>query len=214
MKILYPFIDVPSVFFPVGRLEDGGTCEFASQKCLAECAVYKHLFCNHIIHFQIKEAIFERFTTQDPLSLVSEVLSEMREANSNVLCWFASGDCPTKHTERICQIARLLQMKGINQSIITRSHALYNLVRQKRLESYARIGIALTTESIKEIKGVGLFVVPDYKKGLIQFFTRTAKDGLVFSSSFSAYDSQHKKTPPTNCKNCLAKRVGCFGEFY
>lgn len=218
MKLLHPFINTPAIYFPVGKLEEGGTCEFATKNCLAECAVYKHLFCDDILHYRRKEAVYKRVTGQDPLLVASDILNELNETNSNILCWFASGDCPAKDTEQICNVAMLLQMKGINQAMITRSHELYKLVRRKRLESFhATIGIALTTESIDSIDETeaGLLVVPDYKEGSIQFYIHGAGKDLVKTSSFSAYNDQHKRKPVeslSNCRDCLITRKGCFTQ--
>jgi hypothetical protein len=209
MKLLYPFLGVPSVFFPVGSSENGGTCEFVTERCLQECAVYKHLFSDKILNFKTKEAIYARIITQDPLKVSLELLNELKEADSNILCWFASGDCPTKDTEQIVQIARLLQMKGINQAMITRSHKLYRSVYQKRLHSFhTSIGLAFTIESTGEIdKNTGLFVLPDYEEGSIQFYTRKKGLSPIKRSKFYPPDS---KEHPNNCINCLVNKVGCF----
>ena len=214
MKLLYPFLDVPSVFFPVGSLENGGTCEFATERCLQECAVYKHLFSDKILNFKTKEAIYARITTRDPLKICLELLNELKEANSNILCWFASGDCPTKDTEQITQIARFLQMKGINQAMVTRSHKLYRSVYQKRLHSFhASLGVARTIESIGEIgkNEIGLFVMPDYREGTIQFYTREKGHKPIKKSKLYPPDSKEQiKKSQNNCINCLVNRVGCF----
>jgi len=44
MKVLRPSQNyVAGIFFPIGRLENGGTCQYASERCLEECyALNKH----------------------------------------------------------------------------------------------------------------------------------------------------------------------------
>jgi hypothetical protein len=219
MKILYPFIDVPSIYFPVGKLEDGGTCEFASEKCLLECAVYKHLFSDKIIDYRIKEAIYITLTTQNPSLVASKILEELKIIKMNILCWFASGDCPTKDTMQIAQIARLLQFKGVNQAIITRSTKLHEILTKERfeLDGSAVIGIARTIEDIETLKedDIGLFVRPNYEEGHIDFFIKELNkfprktscigiNGIIDSYKILPVESMN------TCANCLVKGVGCF----
>ncbi|GAH69198.1 unnamed protein product, partial [marine sediment metagenome] len=37
MKILRPTYGAAGIFFPIGRPEKGGTCQYASGKCLQKC---------------------------------------------------------------------------------------------------------------------------------------------------------------------------------
>jgi len=39
MKVVYHNGNIGTIYFPVGKLKDGGTCQFSTRKCRRECGI-------------------------------------------------------------------------------------------------------------------------------------------------------------------------------
>ena len=58
---------------------------------------------------------------------------------------------------------------------------------------------------------LGLFVMPDYEEGTIQFYTREKGHKPTKKSTLYPPDSKEQiKKSQNNCINCLVNKVGCF----
>ena len=214
MKILFPYSGVACVSFPVGKLENGGTCEFATKQCLEECAASKNAKESafpgepgYIIGYEPKQRAF-RFMTERPLFLVcNRILYEMKRMKSKILYWFISGDCMIKHEKRILGIMKHLHTEEVIQCGFTRNVNLWK--EAKRLG----IRIALAVENKQQAGRLsieGLIALPNYKTQRAEIYLRRKKWGACGFADYIQYD---KLQFEANCRSCYDNQRGCFTFF-
>jgi hypothetical protein len=207
MKLLIPLNGVPAIFFPVGEIDKGGTCEFATKKCLEMCSAFRNATDENIIGYEPKLKIF-KFIIKMPLFLVChQIMEDLNQMNSKLLYWFASGDCMKKHIDRISTIMKHLSLEEIIQCGFTRNKTLW-----KRTQQIQNINIALTME-FKDVSKIGftsgLISVPDYKTGKIKLYMNN-----VFQGSCGGYRTELKEAIQENdCNKCYEMKKGCFTVF-
>jgi hypothetical protein len=104
-KLLYPFANVMGLFFPVGKLQNGGTCEFATKKCLERC-------CAHLpgaglrIGYEKKKESYDFFLKNSFKEITKQILSELTVGECKIFTWFASGDCPSFLTFKFSNVVK------------------------------------------------------------------------------------------------------------
>jgi len=124
MKLLYPFANVMGLMFPLGRLEDGGTCEFATPKCHDECCAC-NLDIEMGIEFTVRRNIFNYFLDNRPEDVAAKMLGELKRGKCKIFTWFASGDCPSFLTEKFFAVVKGLDDAKIIQTGFTRNEDLW-----------------------------------------------------------------------------------------
>ena len=204
MKLLYPFSGVAGIFFPVGKPEDDGTCEFASKKCLLACNAIRCNNFNEIVGHEKKKIAYDFITKERVFKVCNQILEELEEMNCKILYWFASGDCMKKDIGKISKIINHLSNEGIIQLGFTRNKEFWEIF-QKRTS----IKILLTLESYKEIQKTqeeGLFAIPDYKTGMVKIYNGKYYDGSCGTSMFVYRNIEME----ANCFRCYNKEQGCF----
>ena len=130
-KLLYPFANVMGIFFPVGRLKDNGTCEFATNECLKNCIAIKNK--KECIGYTSKENIYQFFQNENVTNICIQLCLELDRNNCNIIAWFASGDCPSYMTDKIVKIIEKLQERKIVQCGFTRNINLWEKITDKGL---------------------------------------------------------------------------------
>jgi hypothetical protein len=144
IKLLYPFANVMGLYFPVGKLQDGGTCEFATKTCLKECIALKNGTPENIIGYKSKEEIYHFFIENEAEIIVKQIIIELIESKCKILNWFASGDCPKDLTQKIFEIIKSLNKSGIVQNGFTRNIQLIKrinkLEKNKTILSFEKNG--------------------------------------------------------------------------
>jgi len=221
MKILYKHAEVAAVFWPVGKLKEGGTCEFSTEQCLEHC-------CEYYDPSQLKKDVFEYMITKPLLTVSSRIAQEMANMGVSQIHWFASGDCPKKHTTRIVKVIRRLSKLGKIQNGFTRNQRLW-----EKVNTFKKVRIALTVDTKVEkdkkqtvqhvreamFKAVGELsedqgpiCVPDYKKGQISLYTSYSKETgrHVMSSCGSSFVSTGTVVKENVCRVCYEETIGCF----
>jgi len=199
MKIVRPAQGSAGVYFP------RGTCEFATETCRKECYMIKDKDYDEEVRISDGELlkIYDTFTTMPMLELCAQILTEMDGLQTNILHWFASGDCKKKDMSRILKIIEVLDRADIEQIGFTRNERLW----EERKDVFA-----LTVEKKSEIDSrEGLFAIPDYKNGSIALFVYD--DEQIGTCGMHEY--QHTLEPIehiVNCNSCFRLKVGCFTE--
>lgn len=207
IKLLYHFSGIAGIFFPIGKLEDDGTCEFHTTKCLLVCAAIN---CDsaekEIIGHELKKVTHDFIVEEDIFKVLHKITEELKDMKSNILYWFASGDCERKHIGKIIKIIKYLAEEGIVQCGFTRNKELW-----EKIGHYANI--ALTLESFVEVRktqSAGLFAIPDYKTTKVKIYRGTFHSGTC-GMSFFTYKNIKRKA---NCVECYKQSQGCFYEKY
>ena len=234
-KLLHPFAHVMGVYFPVGKLEDGGTCEFATEKCLKECIACNPDTKNSRIPYGDKLTAYDYFISNTAEDIAKKIIGELIDSSCKQVSWFASGDCPRAIEWKVLSVMLILQNSGIIQCGFTRNRKLHTHLYFKR-SSYSDIDswslpsdlrIVLTVEDIEKARGVlrisdvnkgdgnVLMGCPDYREKKVNIYIRG-------QSSFSCYDNyfysnpeinmvpKNKEGKELNCKACYEKKQGCF----
>jgi len=205
-RLLYPFSGIAGIFFPVGKPEDDGTCQFYTTKCLLACAAIR---CNPKEFEQIghekKKALYDFIVGESIFKVLNKITQELKEMECTFIYWFASGDCTTKDKSRILKIVEYLSLEGIIQCGYTRSKDFWSDVRK-----YTD-NIALTLESYAEVQKTqsrGLFAIPNYKKGKVEMYRGNYNSGTCGASVYTYKKIERK----ANCLECYANKQGCFFE--
>lgn len=178
MKILYPFNGIAAVCFPVGLPKDGGTCEFATKKCLKYCEAMRPIpikkdmdkittalgVLDHVSNSNYEDYNFRynayKFITENKVDVVVERFKkEMEEMGKKILYWFKTGDCMKKHHARIYTIIKKIHCTtNYIQCGTTRNKSLWDNIRKNLTstrgcngvkDSTTPVRIALTVESMK-----------------------------------------------------------------
>lgn len=216
MKILRPIIGAAGIFFPIGKLEDGGTCEYSTPKCLKNCYALDKSYDEVVnIHEKIKKDIYAFFVKRSVLVICGQIIQEMEELRAEVLSWFSSGDCLDQDVNRMYQIMELLHGEGIVQNGFTRNQSLYKRIIDGGIIKH----FALTLESLKQSRRqrytfpAGLWAIPNYKTGVVKLYR--GKLGKEAYSSCSSHEvaTQFKGEEvkiACNCTACYHKKLGCF----
>ena len=213
MKLIHPFSGVAAIFFPVGKLKNGGTCEFATAKCLKECVAFKNATKQNKIDYKDKYNAFTRIIENDIFDLTYQLAKQVRESHTNILYWFASGDCPSKHTTRIVDVIGRCSSVIPVQMGFTRNEELW--------ETANRIGnvrLILTLErlnksKIQSMSTSGVIAVPDYEKGDIQLYRNKESIGGC-GANIAYYERLGKRFKhKANCNICFREKTGCFQDF-
>jgi len=216
-QLLYPYAGVMGLFFPIGRLENGGTCEFATPTCLKKCCV-KHKGHGTKIGFDRKNEIYQFFLNNSVDKIKSKILKELRENNCKIFTWFSSGDCPTFLTSKYYFIIKGLVEKDIIQTGVTRNTELW-----KKCQPFSPYNckVLLTVEKINDVinfpKKSGLYSIPNYKKGIIDIYNIELNMTYKYGGCGGRYYEYHIKNKEKeiphqklDCTVCWEKKIGCF----
>lgn len=209
MKILYPFSGIMGIFFPVGKLSDGGTCEFATPKCLPPmCAAMRCIPAGDKIDYDRKKEVY-RFITKGQIFFVCyTIMEELEISGCKILYWFASGDCMREHEERILEIMKYLSSEKIKQCGFTRNKYLWAAVNARREYD---VRLVLTVEDKTKaipLSEAGLVNIPDCNKGIVQLYHNRIQ-------YVSCGTDQHKLDilgREDDCQKCYKRKKGCFSD--
>jgi len=209
MKILYPFSGVAAIFFPRGKLDMDGTCEFASKKCLQECGALKNIVNEPIIGHEAKMLVYNFVISNSVFVVCHQIEKEMKGIEAKILYWFASGDCPKKYTLKIFSIMKHLALEGIIQLGFTRNKPLWEFA-----QSIKQARLVLTVERLKYSPKIneGILAVPDYQSGEINLYQNKTHWGSCGGEGFKR--RKLNKISNSNCNDCFNKKEGCFFNFY
>lgn len=235
IKLLHPFAKVMGIYFPVGKLENGGTCEFATAECLKECIAFHPDAKDPKIPYEDKLSTYHYFSENSDEIIVKNIITELIESSCRIISWFVSGDCPTDLVYKIINVMLLLQNAGIVQCGFTRNRELHSDLYFKN-KSYSDIDdwempsdlrIVLTVENIEKARGEFktddvndgygriIFGCPDYRNKKVNLYIRD-------QSYYSCYDDYYynkpdveivknrKQSSELNCKKCYENKTGCF----
>lgn len=212
-KIVHYYGRMPAIYFPRGKKKDGGTCEFATSKCLK--------WCEAEAGGELHKRVYDFITEKAVDHVVMTILYELKETfnDSKHLYWFPSGDCETKHTKKILAVMKELQAKEIIQTGYTRNRKLWENVRDELDYQYIRVALTVEKKDLSRLKKEelnGLFVVPDYDKGRVRLYLggpygeRHETQYACGSDFFYDYDAKGVETRESNCPDCYEKEVGCW----
>jgi len=204
MRVLHMDSDIPSVYFPIGKPSEGGTCFAATEKCMEYCPS----------GMEINE--HEKFALQFFLNNNSEIIAEKiledfgylanRSYNAKMIQWFVWGDCLPILTEKVASVILDLRDNSIPQYGFTRNKKLWELIPKED-----RLNIGLTIESIKEalklsIESGKMVAHPDFDSGYAEMIF----DGKIKSRCNGWWCKTELETRSSDCTRCLIHGEGCY----
>ncbi len=206
MKLVYHDGTVGAIYFPVGKLKKGGTCQFATARCIKACGLETNKAVDDVY----------KFFQSKPVGIICEqILKDLYYFPRKVLYWFASGDCPSKLEDKIILIMKALLTQGISQNGFTRNKSLW----EKALK-LNKIRLALTIESKEEalkIKTKGLIAVPNWACWKADIYEWVKKEKKTYhhggcGGGWYTYKTKEgrEKVSVEDCGICHDKKIGCF----
>lgn len=202
MNILRDFSGIKAIFLPVLI-----SCEFATEKCIANCIPVQHQKTEGNDEDAIDSFLF--IFSSKPETIAAYIVTCL--SSCKFLYWFATGDCPLSKTEHILRIMEILKECGIIQIGFTRNRKLWKLAGRSGTR------LVLTIEDKSEIKAFektdGLLFIPDYKTGKGEMYSlREQKVVRSCGSDYSVYDMVGTDKRD-NCMECFSNKIGCFTDF-
>lgn len=205
VKLLHPDGQHLALYFPAGLPERGGSCAFASMRCLVNCLSY-------LMQNNITKNTNDIFDTHKEQEIAEIICNQLSRRKPRLLEWFCWGDCIPERTEQVLGVMRLLSKKGIIQCGFTRNKKLW-----KASHKIKNMRLGFTTEDIDELDYLskkGLVAYPNYDTGETQIFYGTERkhSGGSCGGAFY-YDRATKISYDAECVECYKNRRGCFTKF-
>lgn len=208
MNILHPHAGAAGVYFPIGLLKNGGTCEFANKVCLEKCcAKDSRIDAEYKIHKRTVKALYKYMITQPIFRVLDKIMTELEELEMNIIHWFASGDCQKKDEKRIYSLIESISREygEIIQCGFTRNYNLWDEVNRYTENTY----LVLTQESDSDRKYSdikGLIGIPDYETNIVHIWKKYEYYGGCGGSTYEWKEINE----PAMCSECFKKNQGCF----
>lgn len=204
-RIILMDCDCPSIYFPVGPPSTGGTCAFATTKCMDHCP-------SGMVTNDIERQALAFFRDNDAGAIIQRLRDEftdlLRQPRSEkLLQWYTWGDCPPELTGKVSAVIMGLHAGGVPQYGFTRNRRLW-----ESLPCRASLHIGLTVDDMDEaltlsVSSGRMTACPDYESGYAQMIF----DGKVRSRCSGWWCiTEAKETRNSDCTQCLAAGQGCF----
>ena len=204
MRILYMDSDIPSVYFPIGKPKDGGTCFAATKKCIEYCP--SGLEVNEHERFALRF-----FQKNNPSVITIKMIKDFgylvsRPYNAKMIQWFVWGDCLPELTEKVANVIQRLRDEGIPQYGFTRNVKLW-----EKIPKEDRLNIGLTVDDIEEAKQISLtsgkmIAHPDFETG----YAEMVFNGKIRSRCNGWWCKTEIETRNSDCTRCMSHGEGCY----
>ena len=198
-RILFLENGSPCIFFPVGTIKDGGTCQYMTKECFDNCpstgVVYKH---------ETRAYIYFCNTSAD--DIVERIIKELTYFKSNFLGWFSWGDCPDFLIDKVCDVMITLNKMDIIQNGFTRNRKLWD-----KMPSLPNLRISLSVDSEKEAihdSQKKTICFPDIDRGQARVFSNGKM--IARCSGYFCYHVAENRTVESDCVACYKNKGGCF----
>jgi len=196
-------LDVPSIYFPVGDVSTGGTCEFSTEKCRKYCpsgmSVSKHE--KYALNF---------FKNENVTTVVAKIKEDFeylvnRSCNdTKMIQWFTWGDCLSTLTDKMAAIISDVHDLGIPLYGFTRNRLLWEIVPNKD-----RLRIGLTVDNLKKALNMStekMIAHSDFKHGYAEMIFK----GKIRSRCNGWQCITELETRDSDCSRCLIYGEGCY----
>jgi len=205
-QILHMDSDIPSVYFPIGKPSDGGTCEFATRKCIEYCPSgqtineHERYALNYFQKHNQDEIFLKILSDYNQLSSISY--------NAKMIQWFTWGDCPTQLIRKVAIVMLLLRNKKIPQYGFTRNKMLWEIIPRSDI-----LNIGLSIDNLKIAKQVSIdsgkmTAHPDFNSGYAEMIF----DGKIITrcNGWWCIVQRTEEIRNSDCSLCLIEKTGCY----
>ena len=204
-RIIMMDCDCPSIYMPIGKPSDGGTCAFATDKCMQYCP-------SGMVINDIERGILKFFKEKSASIIVERLHKEfcsllLNPRAERMLQWWTWGDCLPELTKKVSEVIISLHDKGIPQYGFTRNRKLWEIVPNQM-----SLHLGLTVDDMDEALGLSvesgkMTACPDFEAGYAQ---------MIFSGKVRSRCSgwwcitERGETRNSDCTQCLAAGEGCY----
>lgn len=189
---------VARIYFPSGKIKDGGTCSFLTKKCDKMCSASST---------NIRERYTYSFISQKNIfEVCAQLYNDFKKSKAKLFQWFESGDCPKKDTKRITEIIEMLSKQDVPQFGFTRNKKLWESVNE-----FDDVNFVLSIEDKKKAEDLseeGTVAFPVYKTGKINLYKNRRRSGSCGGGWYEL--EEEKLVVENNCWECYKKNRGCF----
>jgi hypothetical protein len=202
-KIVFADSDVPSIYFPVGAPNKGGSCAFTTPQCLEYCPSGQVVNEHEVTAFNL----FREESVEDLIGCIHNEFTELTKDKryEKILQWHAWGDCLPELTRKTALVITGLNHMGVTQYGFTRNRALWELLPMK---DNLRIGLTVDDTKIATTLSKNAIVCsPHVKTGYAQEFVY-GKIRAKCSGWWTVLDSG--ETRNSHCTVCFKNGEGCF----
>jgi len=203
MKLLNIHSGVAGVYFPAGI---DGTCENATKKCLKHCTA---LECEKSGKDTINtKDILYSFMTEPIYKLTEQIELELKELKTNIIFWFASGDCPEYFESKFYEIIK--DSNWVNL-IFTRNEHLWRKLTYLKSNKIIIIYSLDDIDELKKLSNSGRIAIPDYKTGNMRlYYLDYSRDCSGSKYDMKERNIKNMEINEDECQNCYKKDIGCF----
>ncbi len=205
IRLIMMDCDCPSIYMPIGHPSQGGTCAFATERCMQYCP--SGMVTNNIERYCLQ--YFKAHNTNTIIKrLHKEFLAVMRNPRAErMLQWWTWGDCLPELTDKVAEVIISLHHIGIPQYGFTRNKRLWQII-----PSHDSLHIGLTVDDMDEalklsIESKKMTACPDFEAGYAQ---------MIFTGKIRSKCSgwwcitERGETRNSDCTQCLAAGEGCY----
>jgi len=198
-KIVFMDGMFPAIFFPVGPLKDGGSCEYLTEECLKYCP-------SHEINEHETRAL-QYFEENDAHDIIDRIIKELCQESIMHLYWFSWGDCPETLTYKITKVMFGLLRKGVLQNGFTKNPHLWKTIP---FDDRLRIGYHVDTynEIIKLSTDKNIICLPDVDVGKAELYFKGEK--IARCCGIWCEWVKEKTIRIADCQECYIYKKGCF----
>lgn len=203
-KIIFMDGMFPSVMFPVGPPEEGGTCAFMTEHCQQYCPM-------KTTNIHEKRAL--KFFFENTANVITDkILDELTKESIMHLYWWSWGDCLPEITWKIIDVMYLLHAAGILQNGYTRNFELFHKLNLGNNRHRLVIGYHAEThkEAVKLSKEyfpkVVCFPEVEIGKGVVYY------NGAKVAKCCGIWCEWIEKSEIriADCQECFLYQQGCF----
>lgn len=198
--IVFMYNQIPAIYFPVGKLEDGGSCEFMTGECLE--------YCPSQVKNEHEIRVMKFFVDSRPAIIIDKILSDLSFYGSVHIIWFEWGDCPSMLEDKICEVLIRLDEIGVVQNVYTRNKSFW-----KKVPLTGSLRITYRTETVEDAVALSLSsgkltCCPNLDEGKARLYYQgklRAKCCGVWCEWFP-----EKEIRFADCCECYLYKRGCF----
>ena len=206
-KIVFMDGQYPAIMFPVGRPDEGGSCEFMTGHCRKYCparSTNPH-----------EQRAFDFFQKNLAFVIADKIIVELSELSMLHLYWWSWGDCTSDLTEKVLRVMDRLFEAGTVQNGFTRNFELFRRLWLGKHGPRLRIGYHTETpeEAVRLSQDAfpSVTCCPDVEigKGVIY------KTGRVEAKCCGTWcewmhPNGSSEFRMADCHECFLNRRGCF----
>lgn len=201
-KLVFLDGQFPSILFPVGRLQNGGSCAYLTEHCL--------LYCPAKETNRHEKRALAYFRERPVKTIVEKILEDISTYGLMHLYWWSWGDCPPDLTDKITHVMIELSETGVLQNGFTR-----NIVLWKTITDYGapKLRIGTHVDTLEEVNTDEehrdrIVCRPDVDVGKAELYFNGVKVARCCGLWCDWLDIDEVRA--ADCQECYLHKQGCF----